>query len=316
MTNHHKTVTVLPHKRVCLCSNQTGDASAEIYTPFPGVEVAYVAAHTDCFDFDTLKHPSGGPYVELHYCAQGRMEQVLDGAFFYLMPGDCSVALIDRPIGPFQMPTRHYHGISIGIDTQLASDSFPPPLGDLGLCPLAAASFLCGASASRVLRASSPLRILFSQLYAIPEPQRRDYLKLKLPELFYLLCRTDHTAAGSVRSSVPRPQVDFVRQVSRYISQNIHQRLTVRTLTREFGVSDTYLQTAFRSVYGMPVISFIRAQKMQSAAQLLIHTDHSIDAVAQQFGYENESKFSAAFKKIIGDSPSVFRREHSKLRIL
>ena len=66
----------------------------------------------------------------------------------------------------------------------------------------------------------------------------------------------------------------------------------------------------------MPVISFIRMQKMQHAAQALIHTTCTIEEIAEEFGYENESKFSAAFKKIMGDSPSVYRREHSKIRIM
>ena len=82
-----------------------------------------------------------------------------------------------------------------------------------------------------------------------------------------------------------------------------------------FGVSDTYLQKSFRAVYGMPVASFIRVQKMQKAAQVLIHTERSIEEIAAEFGYVNESKFSAVFKKIIGDSPSVFRKEHSKITI-
>ena len=92
-------------------------------------------------------------------------------------------------------------------------------------------------------------------------------------------------------------------------------KITVKQLTLEFGVSDTYLQNAFRSVYGMPVISFIRTQKMQSAAQVLIHTTQTVEEIAQTFGYENESKFSAAFKRIMGDSPGVYRKEHSKIKI-
>ena len=66
----------------------------------------------------------------------------------------------------------------------------------------------------------------------------------------------------------------------------------------------------------MPVISFIRVQKMQEAAQILIHTNDTIEMIAQNFGYENESKFSAAFKKIMGDTPGVYRKEHSKITII
>ena len=93
-------------------------------------------------------------------------------------------------------------------------------------------------------------------------------------------------------------------------------KITVKQLTLAFGVSDTYLQNAFRSVYGMPVISFIRTQKVQSAAQVLIHTNRTIDEIAEEFGYENESKFSAAFKKIMGDPPGVYRKEHTKVKII
>ena len=42
----------------------------------------------------------------------------------------------------------------------------------------------------------------------------------------------------------------------------------------------------------------------------------SQDEIAEEFGYENESKFSAAFKKIMGDSPGVYRKEHSKIKII
>ena len=108
----------------------------------------------------------------------------------------------------------------------------------------------------------------------------------------------------------------FVKAVSDYIAENLNEKITLKQLTSEFGISDTYLQNAFRSVYGMPVISFIRAQKMQSAAQVLIHTTRTIDEIAEEFGYENESKFSAAFKKIMGDTPGVYRKAHSKITIL
>ena len=106
-----------------------------------------------------------------------------------------------------------------------------------------------------------------------------------------------------------------MKKVASYISENLNDKLGLKKLTTMFGVSDTYLQKSFRAVYGMPVASFIRVQKMQKAAQALIHTDRSIDEIAAEFGYVNESKFSAVFKKLMGDSPSVFRKEHSKIKI-
>ena len=46
----------------------------------------------------------------------------------------------------------------------------------------------------------------------------------------------------------------------------MNAKLSLKTLSERFHVSETYLQNSFRAVYGMPIISFIRTQKMQAAA--------------------------------------------------
>ena len=76
------------------------------------------------------------------------------------------------------------------------------------------------------------------------------------------------------------------------------------------------MQTVFKGVYGVPVFSYIRIQKMQCAAQQLIATDLPIAEIAGIFGYTNESKFSAAFKAVMGDTPGMWRKEHRKLNII
>lgn len=297
-------------------SNDTGDAKVIVYRIFPGVEAAYASVHMDHFDFGEIEKDRQDQYVGFHYCREGRIEQEVDNDFFYLMPGDCSITIQDKPVKKFKFPLKHYHGISIGIDTSIAPDLFSAFLCNGSITPLEAAKHICGKHSSAILRASASVEKIFVDLYAVPELQRFDYLKIKLLELLYVLKHMENTSAGVEGNMVPRAQVDLVKRVAGYISQNINEKLTVKKLISEFGVSDTYLQNAFRSVYGMPVISFIRAQKMQNAAQLLIHTDKSVDAIAEEFGYENESKFSAAFKKIMGDTPSVYRKEHSKIKIL
>ena len=314
--NHANRISEAPNKREYFFENETGDARIEVYTPFLGIEATYASVHMDYFDFGETEKDYRDQYVGFHYCKEGRIEQELDGEFFYLMPGDCSITIQDKPIKKFRLPTKHYHGISIGIDTGIAANHFAQFLGNDSISALEVAQHICGGKHSVILRASDPIRKIFSEMYSVKEEQRHDYLKIKLLELFYLLKHTEHAASGLKGSVVPRMQVEFVKQVADYITRNINEKITVKALTQKFGISDTYLQNSFRSVYGMPVISFVRAQKMQSAAQVLIHTDKSVDAIAEEFGYENESKFSAAFKKIMGDTPSIFRKEHSKIKVL
>ena len=297
-------------------SNDTADAQAVVYHLFPGVEVAYISVHMADFDFGLFEQGTRKNYVSIHYCREGRIEQQVNDEFFYLMPGDCSFAIHNKPQKLFQLPLKHYHGISIGIDLDCIQNPLMAYAESCDCAPLNALQHICSGMAHIVLRSSDTARKFFNDLYEVDFDQRLDYLRVKMPELFYRMKYAKTDSSYYDRNLVPRTQVEIVKAVSEYITENLNGRITVKQLTSEFGISDTYLQNAFRSVYGMPVISFIRTQKMQSAAQVLIHTTRTIDEIAEEFGYENESKFSAAFKKIMGDPPGVYRKEHAKVKII
>lgn len=297
-------------------SDDTGDAHVVVYHLFPGVEVAYISAHMGEFDFSLIEKHYRHQYAGIHFCREGRIEQETGNEFFYLMPGDCSIVIQDNREKKFQLPLKHYHGISVGVELDTLENPLLNFLDSCDCAPLDALKHICGEMSHVVLRSSDAAKKFFEELYEVGPEQRLDYLRVKLPELFYRMKHSKVDSHYYDRSFVPRTQVEFTKTVADYILKNLNGKITIKQLTLEFGVSDTYLQNAFRNVYGMPVISFIRVQKMQSAAQVLIHTTRTIDEIAEEFGYENESKFSAAFKKIMGDPPSVFRKEHSKIKII
>lgn len=298
------------------CSDDTGDAHVVVYRLFPGVEVAYISAHMGEFDFALVEKEYRHRYVGIHFCKEGRIEQEVDNEFFYLMPDDCCVVIQDRKEKKFKLPLKHYHGINIEIDTELAPKKFSEYLDSTLMDPQRIAERLCGDNRTVVLRSIEPVKHIFSESYAVPESKRKDYLKIKLLELLFVLNQVDISEYRYIDYSVPRAQAELVKKVAEYISENLNDKLSLNTLTATFGVSSTYLQKSFKAVYGMSVASFIRTQKMQKAAQQLIHTNRNIDDIAEEFGYINESKFSAVFKKLMGDSPSVFRKEHSKIKIV
>lgn len=305
-----------PEKTEYVYTNDTGDAKITVYHVFPGVEVAYASVHMGDFDFAFTEKEFHTQFVGIDYCKEGRIEQEINNEFFYLMPGDCSIVIQDKEEKMFQFPLKHYHGIRIGIDLNIMENPLAKFLQSCNTSPLDAAKHICGEDSHIVLRSLEQLKRFFVELYQVDIAQRLDYLRIKLPELFYHFKYIKMENGKCDSSMVLRTQVDFVKNVAEYIFQNINEKISVKNLTMEFGVSDTYLQNSFRNVYGMPVITFIRVQKMQSAAQVLIHTNKSVEEIAEEFGYENESKFSAAFKKIMGDSPGVYRKEHSKVKIL
>lgn len=294
--------------------DDSGDAQITVYHVFSGVDVAYISVHMDGFDFAQIEPHLAQEGIVLHFCKEGRMEQEAGNAFFYLMPKDF---LLIQNAGDksFRFPLGHYHGICIRIDKDALSHLFSEFMGSQRLDPADVAGSLCDGQSAVILRQVEPLVHIFSEAYAIRDDYRVDYLKIKLLELFLVLSQMTLCAPDQEECSIPRAQASLVKQVAAYIADHLNDKLGLKSLVSRFGVSDTYLQKSFRAVYGMPVASFVRMQKMQKAAQLLIHTDRSIDDIASEFGYANESKFSASFKKLMGDTPSVFRKEHSKITI-
>lgn len=296
--------------------DETGDAKATVYLLFPGIKVAYVAAHTGVLDFTEMDGQIPDNRICFHYCLQGRIQQEVDNELFYLMPGDLSVAIGGKQHRKFHLPLKHYHGIRIDMDPAEASGLVSQFLRDSSCAPEAVTKGLCGRHHSAILRAQEPLKHIFSECCQMTETRRPAYLRIKVLELLFQLSRVDTASSLHESVTVQRSQVEFVHRIAAYIGDNMNGKLSLKELTLRFGVSDTYLQKSFRAVYGMPVASFIRAQKMQKAAQILIHTSRSVDEIAEELGYINESKFSAVFKRIMGDTPSVYRIEHSKIKIL
>ena len=113
-------------------------------------------------------------------------------------------------------------------------------------------------------------------------------------------------------NALPKSQVQLANQIAAYLAENMEQHVTIAELSKIFSVSDTHLKNIFKGVYGVPIYTYMRIQKMQSAAQLLIHTERSVAEIAYEFGYNNTSKFTAAFQKVMGETPSEYRKVHAK----
>ena len=58
----------------------------------------------------------------------------------------------------------------------------------------------------------------------------------------------------------------------------------------------------------MPVASYLRGLRMDTAAQLLQESDLPVAEIAHRVGYEDPSRFAAAFRRHTGRRPTELRR--------
>lgn len=294
--------------------NETGDAQITVYTIFPGIQVVYNSVHMD--QLELARNNQRGKYIVIQHCMEGRMEQENNGDFFYLMPGDLSISLKERMAQSYSFPLHHYHGVTIAIDTDAAPKCFSVFMEDVNVQPAAVVERLLGGRNNAILRSDTYISHVFSEIYTMREDMRMGFLKIKVLELLCILNIIDPPSMELPEHSLSRVQVNLAKATAAYIAENMDRRVTIQELAKRFSVSDAYLKMVFKGVYGVPVFSYIRIQKMQCAAQMLVQTDRSIANIAGEFGYSNESKFSAAFKAIMGDTPGVWRKLHAKVNII
>jgi AraC-like DNA-binding protein/mannose-6-phosphate isomerase-like protein (cupin superfamily) len=88
-------------------------------------------------------------------------------------------------------------------------------------------------------------------------------------------------------------------------------RWTVDGLARRVGMSRTAFATRFRDSVGEPPLSHLTRVRLSQGAGYLATTSRTIGAIARDVGYDNESSFSKAFKRIYGCPPGAFRTEWS-----
>ena len=86
------------------------------------------------------------------------------------------------------------------------------------------------------------------------------------------------------------------------------EHFTILFLAARAGVSPTKLKQVYRCVYGTPLFAHIRREKMLFAAQKLAISNDKIIDIAEACGYDNASKFSAAFRSVLGCTPTEYRR--------
>ncbi|MGN8080617.1 AraC family transcriptional regulator [Variovorax sp. 22077] len=82
---------------------------------------------------------------------------------------------------------------------------------------------------------------------------------------------------------------------------------TVERLAQSAGMSRTAFAVRFKSLTGSTPLDYLGGWRMTVARNALRHSDEAIARIAERIGYQSETAFSAAFRRMVGESPGRFR---------
>ena len=118
-----------------------------------------------------------------------------------------------------------------------------------------------------------------------------------------------------VRQHALRNYSPPVQQAVTYIEAEPAADLHLQHLARTLNVSAGYLSTLFHKETGKTVTAYVTDVRMDTAANLLRHTQLQVQTVAQHCGIGDVNYFSKVFKRHFGLTPRQFREEHLAQRM-
>lgn len=96
------------------------------------------------------------------------------------------------------------------------------------------------------------------------------------------------------------------------MESRLGEDLRVSELTALTGQDPRTFTRAFHAATGFAPYAYFTVRRMEYAKQLLRDERLTVTEIALCTGYTNPSKFSVAFRRVCGVSPSVWRRTHNK----
>ncbi len=101
--------------------------------------------------------------------------------------------------------------------------------------------------------------------------------------------------------------LDCIEKAIQYMRNNLNNPLTLYEIANHVNLSCSHFSALFRQKTGYSPIDYFIRLKIQHACQLLDLTRTRIKEISAQLGFDDPYYFSRVFRKIIGESPLVYR---------
>ena len=293
--------------------SSTGEGYMTLYIVMKGVYVMFDEFHLESCEseFKNMKN-----VFCIDHCRQGRIEhENLIGDKFYMESGDLKLGRRINHSGSIHMPNGYYYGMTIGFEIGEAKKSIKSELSGVDI-DIGAIVEKFSSDKEYFIRKDSLLKNdeyidhVLSEMYNVPKEIRMDLFKVKIMELLLRLKILDKTLYTDDRIYIPAGQAEKIKEVHKLIIDSPSKNYTVEVLSQMFDIPESTLRKNFREIYGSPIYKYIKKFKINKAAELL-KNDRSLKVsdVAESVGYDNPSKFAAAFKDVMGITPLEFKQK-------
>ena len=99
-----------------------------------------------------------------------------------------------------------------------------------------------------------------------------------------------------------------VRKVTSHIETNLDSPMRSEELASIVRLNPCHFSRAFRNSFGSSPLEYVIRRRMERAQGLMLSTDAPLSRIALDCGLADQAHFSRMFRRIVGESPRVWRR--------
>ncbi|MCI8962330.1 MAG: metalloregulator ArsR/SmtB family transcription factor [Eubacterium sp.] len=143
--------------------------------------------------------------------------------------------------------------------------------------------------------------------YTVAKTQRSQVLHDMVEQIIDVACPTEKAFEESLAYD---STIQTINEIHKFITSNLRTRYTIKELSLKFHINQTTLKMVFKTVFGQSIAAYMKEYRIKRAMEYLSYSDKSIFEIAHEVGYENQSKFTQAFKNITGLLPKEYKKSH------
>jgi AraC-like DNA-binding protein len=104
-----------------------------------------------------------------------------------------------------------------------------------------------------------------------------------------------------------------IAKARKYIHKNLDQPLPLGLVAKQAGLSESHFCRLFKDSAGITLTDYVNRCRIDWAKRELLRAEVRISEIAFLVGYQSLSQFNRSFARIIGQSPTLYRRERVEL---
>ena len=244
---------------------------------------------------------------EIGYCYYGRGEAVIDGRSYYYKNNCYTFVPANIPHTTISTPGNicKWEWLFIDLESFIREGNLFDELRKEEIISVISRRGTMKSRKNHPVMANIILNLIRES--RMKERLYKSSIQAYLYALVIELLRLDEERQIAIRNDkVSR----YIKSAIAYVHDRYAEEIRAEQLAEVCGLSESHFRRLFEESVGMSPMDYVNIVRVEKACSLLSGTEQSVKEICFSVGYDTPSTFNRNFRKVTGETPSVWKKAH------